>query len=295
MALRWSPVFLIVVVALLVSSVWGRSAPVAQSRNVLRIATFNIHKGADRQDHYDLERTIQAIASLDVDLIGTQEVLRNHAGFACADQPALIEQGLRRLTGRAWSHVYVSTQKNGSRICLASGRGDSTETEGLAFFAPERLIASRSVDLPEARAGLAVRLASMPGVSVVVTHLTASRQNQAHRVGQLALLLPWVETLGPSVLIGDFNARPDAEELVPVHARYLDAWDVANARGLAGGAVADPGRPRRRRIDYVFYDPGLAWTLESVDEVHTASPPDRGEVSDHRPVVATFRRNTTKS
>lgn len=290
---RLSPALLIALVTLTVSVVWSRPAPDGPRPTRFRVATFNIHKGADRQNDYDLDRTIEAMAALDADLIGAQEVLRNHADFACADQPALIERGLRRLTGRPWSHVYVSSEDTGHRTCRAAGRGDGAETEGLAFFAPEPIVASRSIRLSGARTGLAVRVASLPGVSVVVTHLTASRQQQAARVDQLTTLLPWVERLGPSIVVGDFNASPDSDELAPVLARYRDAW--AETIGALSGTDAVGSRRVRRRIDYIFYDPRAGLSIESVDVVDTSTPPDRGEVSDHRPVVATFRRNTTKS
>jgi hypothetical protein len=49
-------------------------------------------------------------------------------------------------------------------------------TEGLAFFTRERIVDSSVVRLNEGRVGLAVRLARMPEVPVVVTHLAANRR-----------------------------------------------------------------------------------------------------------------------
>jgi endonuclease/exonuclease/phosphatase family metal-dependent hydrolase len=286
--MRWVIIALIFLVAVAVSSVSGRPAATAASR--FRVATFNIHRGADRQEHYDIERTIRAIASFDADLVGLQEVIRNHADFGCDDQPALIAAGLRRLTGRPWTYVYARAWNTDKRDCLRSGRGDGVETEGPAFFAPERIIATKSVRLSERRVGLAARVASMPGLSVVVTHLSPSRDNQAGRAGEIAALLPWAQKHGVGVLVGDLNAAPDASELGPLESRYVDSWSEAAERGLTGRLESGGTFGRaRRRIDYVFFDPAVDLTLESVRVIDTSSA-GLGEVSDHRPVVATFRR-----
>lgn len=257
-----------------------------------RVATFNIHKGADRQGHYDLERTIDAIRRLDVDLIGVQEAMRNHPDFNCDDQPALIAAGLSRRTGRRWTHVQARAWITEDRQCLMRGRGSDVATEDLAFIAGGPILSSRSVRLSEGRVGLAVRVAAMPDVPVIVTHLAANRQNQRDRIRELAVLLPWAAQQGPGLLIGDLNAQPGADELGPVMTRYRDAWPEAAARGRAGGVASGSTRPfgRVSRIDYVLYDPTLNLALDSVEIVDVSAASPSGEVSDHHPVVATFRR-----
>ena len=281
---------LVVVPAVLVGASGQRAEPEARPARTFRVATFNIHKGADRPGRYDLEETIEAIRHLDADLVGVQEVLRNHAGFNCDDQPALIAEGLRRRTGRPWTHAYAKSWVTEDRLCLERGQGDDVQTEGVAFFTPLRIVASNSVRLSQGRVGLAVRIASMPDMPVIVTHLAANRQNQAGRVREIAALLPWAARQGPGILMGDLNARPDASELVPVMAHYRDAWADAAAGGRAHGVVSGSTRPGRRvsRIDYVLYAPGVDLTLQSVEVVDPSTLPGLGGVSDHHPVVATF-------
>ena len=131
-----------------------------------------------------------------------QETLRNHPQFNCDDQPALIADGLRRLTGRRWTHVYAKAWITDNRECLASGRGDDVATEGVALLTPERVLATSQINLPESRVGLMARVASMPDVPVIVTHLTAYRRNQAHRIKQIESLLPWAAQQGPGHLDG---------------------------------------------------------------------------------------------
>ena len=269
-----------------------RAASMSDAAGAFRVATFNIHKGADRRGHYDLEHTIEAIRQLDANVVGVQEAMRNHPDFNCDDQPARIADGLGRRTGRRWTHVYVAAWITDHRQCLQSRRGDDVETEGVAVFAREPIIATRSVRLSEGRVGVEVRVASMPDVPIVVTHLSANRDNQPGRVREIGRLLPWAEAQGPGLLIGDLNAMPEAGELGAITARYHDGWAEAAANGHAGGVTTGSTRPGRRvsRIDYVFYAPEAPLTLESVDIVDTTTLSGLGEVSDHHPVVAAFRR-----
>jgi endonuclease/exonuclease/phosphatase family metal-dependent hydrolase len=290
----WLFAALVVSITMAVSSVSDRAAAITTDGARLRVVTFNIHKGADRRGQYDLRRTIDAIASFDADLVGVQEALRNDPAFNCDDQPALIAAGLTRATGRPWSYAYSKAWITENRECLRRDRGDDVATEGLALFAPGRIVGSTSLRLSEGRIGLMARLASMPGVPVVLTHLSANRQQQPDRVRELATLLPWAERRRAAILMGDLNATPDAQELVPVLARFRDAWADAAGRGLTGGVATGATRPGRRgaRIDYVFYMQGAGLSVQAVDVIDTAAGSDRVEVSDHRPVVVTFRRTS---
>jgi endonuclease/exonuclease/phosphatase family metal-dependent hydrolase len=279
------------VVLVAVAATPGRwAAPVPEARPTFRVATYNIHKGASRQGPYDLERTIDAISRFDADLVGVQEAMRNQMGANCDDQPALIAEGLRRRTRRPWTYVYEKAWISENRQCVERGHGDGVETEGLAFFAAERIASSRFTRLPEERVGLAVRVASLPHVPIIVTHLAPNRQNQAQRVHQIAALLPWAKQHGPGILVGDLNAEPTASELAPLLGRYRDGWAEAAARGTTRGVASGSTRPNRvSRIDYVLYAPEIGLTLESVEVIDTSTL-GLGEVSDHNPVVATFRR-----
>ena len=283
-------VTLALLVGAAVYSVTDRSTVVASPRGTFRVVTFNIYKGANNANDYNLERTIAAIAQLDADVVGIQEVMRNHPQFNCDDQPALIADGLRRLTGVRWSYTYARSWVTDNRECLERGRGDDVATEGVALLTPERILASSHIALPESRVAVMARVSSMPDVPVIVTHLAAYRRNQAHRVSQIRELMPWAAQHGPGILMGDLNAWPGTMELIPIQERYRDAWAEAYGRGVNKGVASGSTRPGfESRIDFVFYAPDAPLTLESVDVVDTAvgGGPD---VSDHRPVSATFRR-----
>jgi endonuclease/exonuclease/phosphatase family metal-dependent hydrolase len=283
----------IVSVVALTGASGSRVSTAPEAPAIVRVATFNIHKGADREGHYNLERTIDAIERLAADIVGVQEAMRNHPDFHCDDQPALIADGLRKRTGRPWTHVHAKAWITDNRECLTRARGSDVATEGLAIFVAGPILSSSSVRLSQGRVGLAVHTAAMPDVPIIVTHLAANRDNQRDRIQELGVLLPWTAQQGPGILMGDLNAQPDSVELAPVRARYRDAWAEAAAHGHVAGVASGATRPGRRfsRIDYVFYEPATSLILESAGVLDVSDLDGRGEVSDHFPVSATFRKD----
>ena len=147
-----------IVISVVSLSLVRRTASQSDTARTFRVVTFNIHKGADLSGHYDLDRTTDAIARLDADLVGVQEAMRNHPGFNCDDQPALSAEGLRRRTGYPWTHLYERAWITERRECQEGGRGRGVETEGVAVFARERLVGSSAIRLSEGRVALAVRV-----------------------------------------------------------------------------------------------------------------------------------------
>src|ERR1700712_3267415 len=78
----------------------------ARAPITLKVMTFNIHHGIDASGRYNLQRAIDAIARIQPDIVGLQEVTRNHPSYACDDQPARIAAGLRAATGQTWDVTY---------------------------------------------------------------------------------------------------------------------------------------------------------------------------------------------
>lgn len=256
----------------------------------VRVMTFNIRHGMDGSSTYRLETAIQTIARAAPDIVGVQELTRNHRYYECDDQPARIADGLRSATGRTWHYVYHQEWFTQNTECLDAGEGDDRESEGLGFFSPFPLGEVTHARLGYSALGLAVHLDVGDGrLPVIVTHLASGRKNRPRRTEQIATLLPWARDLGsPRVLVGDFNAQPDFPEMAPVMAQYRDAWSDAASAGTARGAPDGHTHRRVRRIDYVFYAPGdrveLMWA-ETVDTQALVGT----RASDHEPVVAAFR------
>jgi endonuclease/exonuclease/phosphatase family metal-dependent hydrolase len=247
----------------------------AEDGKPLKVMTFNIQHGIDGSHKYNLQRAIDVIAKVQPDIVGLQEVTRNHPYYNCDDQPAKIAAGLKAATGRDWSIAYEQEWFTPNVECRDSGRGDGKETEGLALLSPTPLGPTMMTPLPVSRIALAVRLQSADGLPIVVTHLASGGKNSDARQKEIDALLRWTRALGAAqILMGDFNASPDDPELKPL----LDAYTDAGGEPSHG----------ERRIDFIFYRaPALKLTrIQTLD----TTPWFGAAASDHKPVVATFAK-----
>ncbi len=119
---------------------------------------------------------------------------------------------------------------------------------------------------------------------VTATHLTnRSPEERAAQVAALAGL--HTEPMDTGVLVGDFNARPDAPELSALAPRFSDAWETARERDDQAGwrfwqrdeGLTHPAAAPHRRIDQVWVSAGV--------EVASARVLDAGGASDHLPLM----------
>jgi endonuclease/exonuclease/phosphatase family metal-dependent hydrolase len=251
----------------------------------LKVMTFNVQHGIDGTDRYNLQRAIDTIAAVRPDIVGLEEMTRNHPFYNCDDQPDRIVKGLRAATGESWSIEYRQEWFTPDVSCRNSGRGDGPETEGLALLTRRAMGTVSMTTLPDTRIGLAITLPDAYRLPVVVTHLSGGDQLRATRGQQVNALAGWVAGLGePRILVGDFNAYDTDGEMQPLVSSYHDAFVDAQRMGRATGG---PPTHNSVRIDFIFYRPGTTLTLESAEVIETR-PLIGVEASDHKPVVATF-------
>ena len=251
----------------------------------LKVMTFNIQHGIDGSSRYNLQRAIDTIARAQPDVVGLQEVTRNHPFYACDDQPARLAAGLRAATGQAWEVAYEQEWFTPDVSCQQTGRGDGRETEGLAFLTRRSVSTPSMLPLPDSRLGLQIAVREVYGLPVVVTHLSSGAAKLTARTQQIERLLGWARGFGqPLIVMGDFNAGPQAPEMQPVLAGFRDAW----ADALTAGRTIGAGLTQRAtRVDYIFYVDGGSMALDSAEFVDTAAL--IGAIaSDHQPLSATF-------
>lgn len=269
----------------------GSSAPSpTQPRGAeFKVMTFNIQHGLNGAGKYGLQYAIDTIAKVKPDLVGVQELTRNHPAYNCEDQPAKIAEGLSAATGRQWTAMYQQEWTTQVRDCPSAGRGDGPETEGIGFFAPEPLGAPAFTQLWNGRLGLLTLMGRGRDVPVIVTHLANGAEGHADRMRQLEALIPWTLSRPGTtarLLMGDFNFAPETPEYDAVHAKYHDAWTDALAAGTARGRM-DGITHKHSRIDYIFYVPGDGLELRSIENVDTRALTGT-EASDHNALVAVF-------
>jgi endonuclease/exonuclease/phosphatase family metal-dependent hydrolase len=245
-----------------------------------------------------------AIAALDPDLVGLQEVIVRRDGF---------DQGADLLAGRGYHVAYAPAfrwTERGHVPCDADG-----DSFGNLIASRWPIVASERRTLPgeemdERRCALAAHVDAPFGrIAVVCTHLAwqpdhgALRERQVRAVDEL--VRDWASgTDLPPLVVGDLNAEPDADEvrflsgLTALDGRrtyYQDAWRV---RGTGPGFTWDNRNPHaalmfepNRRLDYIFVGgtkpTGRGW----IERVALAcdQPVDGIFASDHFGVVADIR------
>ncbi|MFE3662899.1 endonuclease/exonuclease/phosphatase family protein [Streptomyces sp. NPDC059164] len=238
----------------------------------LRVATYNIHAGAGMDGVFDLDRQTAELGALDADVIGLQEVDRHWGSRSeWRDLAGDVARRLRMHVSFAPIYSLDPAQPGGPRA-----------EYGVAVLSRHRIVGAENHEItrlstqdpnpaPAPAPGfgeVVVRVRGLP-VHVYVTHLDY-RPDPAVRVAQVAdTRRIMAEDRGPKILLGDFNAEPDAPELAPLWRELADADP---------GAPTFPARNPVKRIDFVAVS-------KEQTAVRRAWVPD-SLASDHRAVVA---------
>ncbi|MDB4956345.1 MAG: putative secreted protein [Myxococcales bacterium] len=220
-----------------------------------RVVTFNIwNRQGPWAERLPLIR--QGLLALDADVIGLQEVL----GFA-----GMPSQADEIAAGTGWNVHHVPAWDIGGGL-----------TFGNAILSPHALIDTASLPLPsppglDTRTVAFARVAAPHGpLPVFVTHLTFQLHLGHARCEQVRALSDHVARLAPidgppPVLLGDFNADPDSDEmrflrgLTPLGGQcvyFADCWSTTqNGIGYTydrRNEYALRSREPSRRIDYAY-------------------------------------------
>lgn len=257
--------------ALLVAAGAITCAPFQRSESVipLRVLTYNIRSG-----NGDLRRTAEAIRKLAPDIAGLQEVDVGWAERSSFEDQA---KSLGELLGMQvrFAPIYDLL------------RADSTKSPrqfGVALLSKYTVVGWKndtltrlSTQLPGAvpapAPGLLEATIDVGATSVRVfnTHLDY-RSDPRVRQKQVEEMLAYIgSAVGPTLVLGDLNAGPDAPELQGLLLRLRDSWQSKTDPGFTY-----PADKPVRRIDYVL-------TSRHFD-VRSSSVPAT-EASDHRPVL----------
>ncbi|WP_392671730.1 endonuclease/exonuclease/phosphatase family protein [Streptomyces sp. LN785] len=238
----------------------------------LRVATYNIHAGAGMDNVFDLDRQAAELRSLDADVIGLQEV-DVHWGTRSEWRDVAGELAERLHMRVSFAPIYSLDPET---------PGAPRREFGVAVLSKYRIVNAENHEItrlstqvpdpvPAPAPGfgeVVVRVKGLP-VHVYVTHLDY-RADPSVRVAQVAdTRRIMAADQGRKVLLGDFNATPDAPELAPLWADLTDAGP---------DAPTFPALDPVERIDYV----AVSKTSVRVRDVAVAET----LASDHRPVVA---------
>jgi endonuclease/exonuclease/phosphatase family metal-dependent hydrolase len=262
----------------------------------LRIMSYNIKHGQTNASctqppripgqppfpdcNLDLQASIAVIRAHNPDVVGVQEVDRFWARSAYQDEPAVLAAGLGM-----------------DHYCYAANLDHQPDTHANVPHQYGTVIISRFPILDcsntllrrtgtNEQRGLTRALINVRGVPLQFynTHLHTTATDRLMQTADIAAVIDNAPA-GVKVMVGDFNARPTAAEMVPIFSRFLDAWREAgaptaeNPNGHTSPANLT-GLPTSR-IDYAFVTSDVTVALAYVpidSQTHVAA--------DHYPVVA---------
>jgi endonuclease/exonuclease/phosphatase family metal-dependent hydrolase len=255
-------VFVLVLLSLLAAT------PAAASPSVpLRVMTFNIHTGIGSDGALDLARTAGVIRDSRADIVGLQEVdVHWDARSDFRDQAADLARMLHMRVFFAPIYDLPGQPRRQYGVAILSRFPVLHTTNHLIT----RLSTQEENPVPAPAPGFAEAVVLVRGVPVHVysTHLDY-RADPAVRVMQVAdTVRIMADDRGPQVLLGDFNAPPDAPELAPLWTELVDAAPVGPTY---------PADVPTKRIDYVTVSSEVL--VRAANVLPTLA-------SDHRPVVA---------
>jgi endonuclease/exonuclease/phosphatase family metal-dependent hydrolase len=229
----------------------------AQTRPLL-VMTYNIagHDELWRENH--IARIAAVINQNKPDIVGLQEVHRGTWQSRFRDQVQELE------TATGMHGYFAPSYRNGrgefGNLILTRGEILSSDVHELP-----------SVGEPRALLETVLRIDGMT-LDVYDTHLTTwAKLNRRNRREQLVCVSRHVQTSArPYLLMGDFNAPPDAPEVMEFRASH--------AAQICGEEIGISNPALNERIDYIFADYG--WRVRSTRVLHDEGP------SDHWPVIA---------
>lgn len=256
-----------------------------------RALTLNIwHREAPWERRREIIR--KGIAELAPDIVGLQEVLEMELGGTRQSQASELTEGT------PYEHVFGYAQEMVPGLEF-----------GNALLSKHPILSSETIRLPgeesgETRCVLHARVAAPFGeVPVFVTHLNWKLHHGAVRVRQVRRLVELVQQRAPigkgfpPILMGDFNAEPESDEirwlrglatLEGQSAFFADAWIYGGDGGP--GFTFDRRNPYAaraheppRRLDYIFVrGPDSQWVGEPLRTKLVFDAPEDGVwASDH--------------
>ncbi|WP_207757109.1 endonuclease/exonuclease/phosphatase family protein [Nonomuraea cypriaca] len=213
----------------------------------LRVASYNIHAGAGQDGRFDLARQADAIRALNADVIALQEVdVRWDARSEWRDLAAELARALRM-------QVYFGPIYD----LDPPGEGEPRRRYGNAILSRypildaenhsiTRLSTQTPNPVPEPAPGFPEIVVNAKGarLHVYATHLDYREDPKVRQMQVADTLKIMREDRDERILLGDFNARPDAPELAPLWGELTDVM-------VGEPEMTYPADAPDRRIDYV--------------------------------------------
>jgi len=242
---------------LVLNIIWGmltvESETIENDKNLLSIPeriiviSYNIHIGKGLDNKLDLERIANVISQADI--VGLNEVDKYAPRTYIMNQPGRLAHltGMNMAFGPAFSKFAVWKFGN-------------------VILSKEPILSYRNHLLPRKgkRERRAMLEADLGWLKVFVTHLSLDKEERNKQVDEILRITSNVK--GPIILMGDFNAEPNSQEIQKIKRHFIDA-------GINAGPTIPANNPTCR-IDYVFVRNLVPVSASVIDT----------KASDHRPL-----------
>ena len=239
----------------------------------LRVLVYNIHAGKDASGVANLDRVAAIVATSAADVVLLQEVDRRTTRSSGVDH---LDE-LKKLTGFHGAYGKSLDFQGGEYGIAILSRWpiESEEVVRLRVDPPQE----RSGGSIEPRVALVAKVAHPAGLTVINTHLDASRDD-GWRLQEIRTIAAHLRTMGrgPVLLGGDLNTTPENELHSIVRAvGLIDQWSGCGT----GEERTYPASAPTKRIDYLYADAG--WKCQTAQVLSS-------DASDHRPVLFVLSR-----
>ena len=232
----------------------------------MKIMTFNTQHCLNYiEQEIDFKIMAEAIKQCEADIVGLNEMRGKGKREDYQDQVAILSE----LTDLKNYYFAKAISFDGGKNPYGNG-----------FLSKYPIVSAQTIEIPdppiksyngyyETRCLLKVKLEG--GITVLVTHFGLNPDEQINAVKTIMDNLENEKC----ILMGDFNAEPDAEVLKPIKERMRDT-----AVAFSNPLLSFPSDNPNRKIDYIFVSQDI--------EIINADIPAI-VASDHRPHMATVK------
>ena len=239
----------------------------------LKVSSFNIQHGvnhaqrlAGEKPEVDLDRMVNHIAEIDVDIVGIQEIYNCPPDGAFPDQPGYIAEKL------GWHSAFAKAidvvRKDGVKrpygvAILSKYPSISMNTFHIAVPMEERIYVGKSYE----ERVLMVCQIDVNGKVITFMNSHFGLTPDAKGLATDTVLAEKAKITGPVIFTGDLNMRPNMEWYPRLAEAFTDCFEKNT----------DPELDPVARIDYIFVDGGIKpLYYEKRTEI----------ISDHRAILA---------
>ena len=242
---------------------------------IIKVLTYNIHHGADGAQKYKLEAICAIIKASGADIVGIQEIDRSWSQRSNWEDQVTILSGALGMEFAFAASIELPPADPG-RPNRQFGNGLFSKYPILSpqvhhmYVCDDPSMVYDGTRETEPRSVLEAKI-DLEGkeISVLCTHLSVhSQKERLRQVGKLEGIIGKID--GSLILLGDFNASFDSEELVRLRRILAEP-------SFEKGLITKPDESRQ--IDYI-----LVRDL-NVEEIKVLD----SDASDHLPLLATIQ------